>query len=138
MHDASLCGSSAGAQQSCGRHRALSDTCCQQYGHPAHTYRLGVQERLEVSNVCELPHEHATASTMHVSIAVSSDRGMYKHVVRRGAWAITGTMMIEIEVNFFLGQTNRPIRNRPNLTASMPSGFFDASNALFSVPPFEL
>ena len=93
-----------------------------------------------MSNVCELPHEHATASTMHVSIAVSSDRGMCKHVVRRGAWAITGTMMIEIEVNFFfLGQGRPKLCNRPNrLTASMPSGFFDASNALFSVPPFEL
>ena len=91
MHDASLCGSSAGAQQSCGRHRALSDTCCQQYGHPAHTYRRGVQERLEVSNVCELPHEHATERTMHVSIAVSSDRGMCKHVVRRRAGETAGT-----------------------------------------------
>ena len=82
-----------------------------------------------MSNVCELSHEYTTASTMHVSIAVSSDRGMCKHVVRRGAGAITGTMMIEIEVNFFSrpGQTNRLIRNRPNrLTASMPSGFFDA------------
>ena len=98
-----------------------------------------------MSNVCELPHEYATARTMHVSIAVSSDRGMCKHVVRRGAGATAGTMMIEIESCFFFSaradhhQTNRPIRNRPNrLTASMPSGFFDASNALFSVLPFEL
>ena len=66
-----------------------------------------------MSNVCELPHEHATASTMHVSIAVSSDRGMCKHVVRRGAGAITGTMMIEIEAVFFFGKcTNRPNRLR--------------------------
>ena len=120
MHDASLCGSSAGAQQSCGRHRALSDTCCQQYGHPAHTYRRGVQERLEVSNVCELPHEHATARTMHVSIAVSPDRGMCKHVVRRGAGETAGTMLIEIEAKniFFLGQ-GRP--TAPYVTAPTAS-----------------
>ena len=36
----------------------------------AGTYR--VRERLEVNNVCELPHENAMAHTMHVSIAVSS------------------------------------------------------------------
>ena len=61
-----------------------------------------------MSNVCELPHEHATACTMHVSIAVSSDRGMCKHVVRRGAGAITGTMMIEIEAGFFFRQVYQP------------------------------
>ena len=80
-----------------------------------------------MSNVCELPHEHATARTMHVSIAVSSDRGMCKQVVRRGAGATAGTMMIEIEL-FFFSRAGEPfLRNRPNrLTASMPSGFFDA------------
>ena len=33
----------------------------------AGTYR--VRERLEVNNICELPHENAMARTKHVSIA---------------------------------------------------------------------
>ena len=74
-----------------------------------------------MSNVCELPHEYATARTMHVSIAVSSDRGMCKHVVRRGAGATAGTMMIEIDVFFSRpGQTIiRP--TAPSVTAPTAS-----------------
>ena len=66
-----------------------------------------------MSNVCELPHEYATATTMHVSIAVSSDRGMCKQVVRRGAGATAGTMMIEIDLFFFFSGRGT-ILNRPN------------------------
>ena len=53
-------------------------------------------ERLEVNNVCELPHANAIARTMHVRNAVSSER-VCVIVVRPGAWPKGCTMMIEIE-----------------------------------------
>ena len=60
----------------------------------AGTYR--VRERLEVNNVCELPHANAIARTMHVRNAVSSER-VCVIVVRPGAWPKGCTMMMEIE-----------------------------------------
>ena len=53
-------------------------------------------ERLEVNDVCELPHANAIARTMHVRIAVSSE-SVCVIVVRPGGWPKGGTMMIEIE-----------------------------------------